>query len=87
MSLHRANRIFEKCFCGMLEIPQLRRAIACEAVNEYGEKVRWVLDLSDYQPSFAWGTLQHAISGVLQDLWEHCDLDELTAKERAWLTK
>jgi hypothetical protein len=73
----RANRILDK-----LGFPPVRRANHFEqATDEYGVKMRWVIDAQPFQSLDAYPTLQAAIAATLEDHWETFDRDKLTAKE------
>ena len=74
----RENTILTK-----LGLPTIRQANHFEATtNQYGEKLRWVLDHGDHQALHAYPTVRVAFAMAIQ-IWPEADTARLTARERA----
>ena len=84
LTLKRVNRIFEKAFAAALYCPHIRRANHFEeGIDEYGARLRWVLDQGDHQALRAYPTLAATIAAVLEARWDEFASTQLTDVEAA----
>lgn len=77
LTLARANRILEK-----LGFPAIRDANHFEqTTNEYGEKLRWVIDQDDRQALRTYPTLNTVLAAILEQNWDTFNASVVTPQE------